>query len=122
MVEKLSGAGAILRGKTGMHEWAYGITSNNPHFGPVRDPSNPGRISGGSSDGSAADLAAGLCRFSLGSDTGESIRIPAALCGIAGLKPTFGRGGRNRLDCRPWYFLIGATVTLAAGLASERVS
>lgn len=95
VVEKLSAAGAILLGKTGMHEWAYGITSNNPHFGPVRNPWNPERIPGGSSGGSAAALAAGLCSFSLGSDTGGSIRIPAALCGIAGLKPTFGRVSRR---------------------------
>ena len=95
VVENLSAAGAILLGKTGMHEWAYGITSNNPHFGPVRNPWNTERIPGGSSGGSAAALAAGLCSFSLGSDTGGSIRIPAALCGIAGLKPTFGRVSRR---------------------------
>lgn len=95
VVEKLSAAGAILLGKTGLHEWAYGITSSNPHFGPVRNPWDPERIPGGSSGGSAAALAAGLCGFSLGSDTGGSIRIPAALCGIAGLKPTFGRVSRR---------------------------
>ena len=95
VIEKLSAAGAILLGKTGLHEWAYGITSSNPHFGPVRNPWNPERIPGGSSGGSAAALAAGLCSFSLGSDTGGSIRIPAALCGIAGLKPTFGRVSRR---------------------------
>ena len=95
VVEKLSAAGAILLGKTGLHEWAYGITSSNPHFGPVCNPWNPERIPGGSSGGSAAALAAGLCSFSLGSDTGGSIRIPAALCGIAGLKPTFGRISRR---------------------------
>ena len=95
IVEKLSAAGAILLGKTGLHEWAYGITSSNPHFGPVRNPWDTERIPGGSSGGSAAALAAGLCSFSLGSDTGGSIRIPAALCGIAGLKPTFGRVSRR---------------------------
>jgi aspartyl-tRNA(Asn)/glutamyl-tRNA(Gln) amidotransferase subunit A len=95
VVEKLSAAGAILLGKTGLHEWAYGITSSNPHFGPVCNPWNPQRIPGGSSGGSAAALAAGLCSFSLGLDTGGSIRIPAALCGIAGLKPTFGRISRR---------------------------
>ena len=94
-IEKLDDAGAILLGKTGLHEWAYGITSTNPHFGPVRNPWDPERIPGGSSGGSAAALAAGLCTFSLGSDTGGSIRIPAALCGITGLKPTFGRISRR---------------------------
>ena len=95
VIEKLDDAGAVLIGKTGLHEWAYGITSTNPHFGPVRNPWDPERIPGGSSGGSAAALAAGLCVFSLGSDTGGSIRIPAALCGIAGLKPTFGRISRR---------------------------
>jgi aspartyl-tRNA(Asn)/glutamyl-tRNA(Gln) amidotransferase subunit A len=95
VVEKLDQAGAILVGKTGLHEWAYGITSTNPHFGAVRNPWDPDRIPGGSSGGSASALAAGLCAFSLGSDTGGSIRIPAALCGIVGLKPTFGRISRR---------------------------
>lgn len=94
VIEKLSAAGAVLLGKTGLHEWAYGITSANPHFGPVRNPWATDRIPGGSSGGSAAALAAALCSFSLGSDTGGSIRIPAALCGVAGLKPTFGRISR----------------------------
>jgi aspartyl-tRNA(Asn)/glutamyl-tRNA(Gln) amidotransferase subunit A len=95
VVEKLEAAGAILIGKAGLHEWAYGITSNNPHFGPVRNPWDRERIPGGSSGGSAAALAADLCSFSLGSDTGGSIRIPAAFCGLTGLKPTFGRVSRH---------------------------
>lgn len=94
VVRKLNAAGAVLLGKTGLHENAYGITSNNPHFGAVRNPWDTDCIPGGSSGGSAAALAAGLCSFSLGTDTGGSIRIPASFCGVAGLKPTFGRISR----------------------------
>lgn len=94
VVTKLRDAGAVLVGKTGLHENAYGITSTNPHFGAVRNPWDIDHIPGGSSGGSAAAQAAGLCSFSLGTDTGGSIRIPAAFCGVAGLKPTFGRVSR----------------------------
>ena len=88
---KLRDAGAVLLGKTNLHEFAYGVTTNNPHYGPTRNPWDLTRIPGGSSGGSAAAVAAGLCYASIGTDTGGSIRIPAALCGIAALKPTFGR-------------------------------
>jgi len=84
---KLREAGAILLGKTNLHEFAYGVTTNNPHYGPTRNPWDLARIPGGSSGGSAAAVAAGLCYGSIGTDTGGSIRIPAALCGIVGLKP-----------------------------------
>jgi aspartyl-tRNA(Asn)/glutamyl-tRNA(Gln) amidotransferase subunit A len=106
VVSQLKEAGAILLGKTNLHEFAYGVTTNNPHFGPTRNPWDLSRIPGGSSGGSAAAVAAGLCYGSIGTDTGGSIRIPAALCGIVGLKPTFGRVSlagvvplSPRLDC-----------------------
>ena len=95
VIEKLNAAGAVMVGKAGLHEWAYGITSNNPHFGAIRNPWDTDRIPGGSSGGSTSALAAGMCSFSLGSDTGGSIRIPASLCGLVGLKPTFGRVSRH---------------------------
>src|SRR6201988_1245939 len=88
---RLKEAGAVILGKTNMHEFAYGVTSNNPHYGPVRNPWDLARIPGGSSGGSAAAVAAGLCFGSIGTDTGGSIRIPSGLCGIVGVKPTFGR-------------------------------
>jgi aspartyl-tRNA(Asn)/glutamyl-tRNA(Gln) amidotransferase subunit A len=91
VARKLARAGAVLLGKTNMHEFAYGITNNNAHYGPAHNPWALDRISGGSSGGSAVAIAAGLCVASIGTDTGGSLRIPAAMCGIVGLKPTFGR-------------------------------
>jgi aspartyl-tRNA(Asn)/glutamyl-tRNA(Gln) amidotransferase subunit A len=90
-VARARAAGAIVVGKTATHEFGWGITTNNPHFGPTRNPWAPGRIPGGSSGGSGAALAAGETVLALGSDTGGSIRIPAAFCGVVGLKPTYGR-------------------------------
>src|SRR5919201_683616 len=89
-VLRLEAAGYVNVGKTNLHEFAYGITSENPHFGTVPNPIAPGRIAGGSSGGSAAALAAGLADAALGTDSGGSIRIPAACCGVVGFKPTFG--------------------------------
>jgi aspartyl-tRNA(Asn)/glutamyl-tRNA(Gln) amidotransferase subunit A len=83
-------AGYAVVGKTNLHEFAYGVTSQNPHFGTVPNPLAPGRLAGGSSGGSAAALAAGLANAALGTDSGGSIRIPAACCGVVGLKPTYG--------------------------------
>jgi aspartyl-tRNA(Asn)/glutamyl-tRNA(Gln) amidotransferase subunit A len=94
VVERLAAAGAILVGKTGLHEFAYGITSNNPHFGAVRNPWNPECVPGGSSGGSGAAVAANMAFMAMGTDTGGSIRIPASYCGAVGLKPTFGRVSR----------------------------
>lgn len=90
VAEKLARAGAVLLGKTNMHEFAYGITNENPHYSPARNPWDLDRVTGGSSGGSAAALALGVGFAATGTDTGGSIRIPAALCGVVGLKPTFG--------------------------------
>ena len=99
---RLRAAGAVLLGKTALHEFAYGVTTNNPHFGATRNPWDPDRIPGGSSGGSGAAVAAGLGPLSIGTDTGGSIRIPASLCGVVGLKPTFGRVSRHRVFPLSW--------------------
>lgn len=90
VVSQLRDAGAVSIGKLNMHELAYGVTSNNPHYGPVRNPHDRERIPGGSSGGSGAAVAAGIVYGATGSDTGGSIRIPASYCGTVGFKPTFG--------------------------------
>jgi Asp-tRNA(Asn)/Glu-tRNA(Gln) amidotransferase A subunit family amidase len=90
-VRRLEGAGYANAGKTNLHEFAWGITSENPHFGDVPNPIAAGHVAGGSSGGSAAAIAAGLVGLGIGTDSGGSIRIPAACCGVVGFKPTYGR-------------------------------
>ena len=90
-VSRLRRAGAIILGKTHLHEYALGITGQNPALGTPRNPADPARLPGGSSSGSAVSVAAGMALGSVGTDTGGSVRVPAALCGLIGFKPTFGR-------------------------------
>ena len=87
----LESAGAVIIGRTGLHEWAFGFSSENPHWGPVRNPWDPESSTGGSSGGSAAAVAAGIVPIAIGTDTGGSVRVPSALCGTFGLKVTYGR-------------------------------
>jgi aspartyl-tRNA(Asn)/glutamyl-tRNA(Gln) amidotransferase subunit A len=97
VVEKLDRAGAVSLGKTGLHELAYGVTSENPHFGVIRNPRDLERSPGGSSGGSGAAVAADMAFMATGTDTGGSIRIPATYCGVVGLKPTYGAVDKTRV-------------------------
>jgi aspartyl-tRNA(Asn)/glutamyl-tRNA(Gln) amidotransferase subunit A len=90
VVERIRREGCVVVGKTNLHEFAFGVTSANPHYGAVRNPHDPTRVAGGSSGGSAVAVAAGMCDWAIGSDTGGSIRIPASLCGVVGFKPAIG--------------------------------
>src|SRR5437867_3635809 len=90
VVRRLRGAGAVLLGTLNLHEFAYGALTTSPHFGPARNPWSPEHVCGGSSGGSGAAAAADLAAGTLGTDTGGSIRIPAAFCGVTGLRPTQG--------------------------------
>ncbi|HQU68594.1 MAG TPA: amidase [Albidovulum sp.] len=102
VVAKLRAAGAVIFGKTNMHEWAYGATNGTSSFGPTLNPHDKGRITGGSSGGSAAAVAAGIVGAALGSDTGGSVRIPSAACGIYGFKPGYGRASRHGVLALSW--------------------
>jgi aspartyl-tRNA(Asn)/glutamyl-tRNA(Gln) amidotransferase subunit A len=124
-VEKMRDAGAILLGKLSMHEFAFGGPAFDLPFPPARNPHDPDRVPGGSSSGSGAAMAAGMCLAALGSDTGGSIRSPAAACGVVGLKPTFGRVSRYgsvelapSLDtCGPLAATVGDASTLLEALS-----
>ena len=108
IVERLKQAGAVIVGKANLHEWVFGPTSQSTHYGPVRNPWDTSRIPGGSSGGSGASLAAGMCVGSIGSDTGGSIRIPAAFCGVAGLRPSIGRiSCRGSVPVSAWFDTVG---------------
>jgi aspartyl-tRNA(Asn)/glutamyl-tRNA(Gln) amidotransferase subunit A len=102
VARKLEEAGSVLIGKTNTHEFAYGPTGDRSYFGPTLNPHDARRITGGSSGGSGAAVASNLCYGALGSDTGGSIRIPAALCGAVGMKPTFGRVSKSGVFPLSW--------------------
>jgi aspartyl-tRNA(Asn)/glutamyl-tRNA(Gln) amidotransferase subunit A len=102
VVARLRAAGAIFIGKANLHEFAFGVSNLNPHYGAARNPWDTDRMTGGSSGGSAAAVAAGIGYGSMGSDTGGSIRIPSALCGTVGLKPTYGRISRCGVTPLAW--------------------
>lgn len=118
-VERLRAAGAVIVGKTRMSEFAYSPGSNNKHYGPVANPWNPLHDTGGSSSGSAAAVAAGLVYAALGTDTGGSIRIPASLCGLVGLKPTFGRTSLYGAVALSWALDHLGPIARAAGDCAE---
>jgi aspartyl-tRNA(Asn)/glutamyl-tRNA(Gln) amidotransferase subunit A len=115
-IRSLRRAGGLVIGKTNLHEWALGPTSSNPHFGAVRNPHDTDRIPGGSSGGSAAAVAAELCDWAIGTDTGGSIRMPASLCGIVGMKPSPGTVSNEGV--RPLAPSLDTVGPMAADVAS----
>lgn len=138
-VAKLEEAGAIMVGKANLHEFAWGVTNQNPHWGNVANPASPGKVAGGSSGGNAAALADGLCTIALGTDTGGSVRIPAACCDVVGFKPPFdavstegafplaasfdtvGPMARSVRDCALVYSVLTGRAVPAPRLAGIRV-
>jgi Asp-tRNA(Asn)/Glu-tRNA(Gln) amidotransferase A subunit family amidase len=131
-VQLLERVGYAVAGKTNLHEFAYGISSQNPHYGTVPNPRAPGRLAGGSSGGSAAAIAAGDVELALGSDSAGSIRIPAAWCGVVGFKPTYGLvSAEGCFPLAPSYDVVGPMASSVGGceellcglaLGFERVS
>ncbi|MBI3859386.1 MAG: amidase [Thaumarchaeota archaeon] len=118
-VRMLKDAGAVIVGTTNMHEFAAGVTSENPHFGPVRNPWDPARVAGGSSGGSAASVSMGMSVAALGTDTACSVRIPASLCGIVGMKPTYGRVSRlGVIPLAPSFDTVGTLTSTVRDAAS----
>ncbi len=120
IVKKLADAGTVMLGKTGLHELAYGITSDNPHFGTVRNPRDPERSPGGSSGGAGAAVATEMVFIGTGTDTGGSIRIPAAFCGVVGLKPTYGLV--DRAGIQPLGFSLDHIGPLTRTVADARLA
>ncbi|HLG69154.1 MAG TPA: amidase [Chloroflexota bacterium] len=102
VIRRLRAGGAVIIGKTNLHEFAYGGTGDASYFGPCRNPHNPEHLPGGSSSGSAAAVAAGICPMALGTDTAGSIRMPGSLCGVVGLKPTYGRVPKDGVIPLSW--------------------
>ena len=102
LIRALRSAGVVIVGKQNLHEFAYGITGENPHFGDTANPWDPARVAGGSSGGTAASIAGGLVPLGVGTDTGGSVRIPAAMCGVVGLKPTYGAVSREGVLPLAW--------------------
>ncbi len=127
VLSRLKSAGAVVLGKTNLHEFAFGVTNINPHFGDCKNPWNRDRISGGSSGGSAVAVARGMACSAIGTDTAGSVRIPAALCGVVGYKPTYGLISRRGIVPLAWSLDTVGFLTrgvedaaLLASLASER--
>lgn len=120
VVQKLAQAGAVMIGKTGLHELAYGITSDNPHFGTIRNPCASEHSPGGSSGGSAVAVATEMAFVATGTDTGGSIRVPASYCGVIGLKPTYGL--INRAGVQPLGLSLDHVGPLARTVADVRIA
>lgn len=120
VISKIRAAGCVIVGKTNLHEFAFGVTSVNPHFGTVRNPHDPSRVAGGSSGGSAVAVATGMCDWAIGTDTGGSIRIPASLCGVVGFKPQ--RGSINMTGVIPLSWSLDSIGPLARDTATAALA